>query len=782
MLVRLLALLSLVLSGSVALADSTKVIYLSGTGSDDTVEWDFKVSGGRQSGEWMRIPVPSNWEMEGFGTHRYGQDWERDPAPDHTGWYRHAFLVPEEWQGLKVELVFGAAMTDTEVTLNGQAAGPVHQGGFYQFRHDVSQLIHYGRSNQLEVTVKKFSADRSVNRAERQGDYWLFGGIYRPVWLEARPAQHIVRSAIDARHTGEFAVDVYLGGMAAAGRVVATVEHLDGAPAGNAVIGEVHAGAEHVRLRGSFPEIAPWSAEWPNRYRLRLRLQEGTTTVHEVAELFGFRTVELRQGDGLYVNGEKVRLKGVNRHTAWPTTGRATNRSLSVQDVSLIKEMNMNAVRMSHYPPDSHFLDVADELGLYVIDELAGWQKAYDFEPGRPLVREMIIRDVNHPSIILWANGNEGGWNVDLVPEYAKWDPQQRVVIHPWSNFNGLNTSHYEKYGSGAGWFFHGRDVFLPTEFLHGLYDGGHGAGLADWWDLMLRSPLSAGGFLWVFADEGIVRADLGGKIDVSGNAAPDGIVGPFREKEGSFFAIKEIWSPVHVEEAALTQLPPSFGRRFRLENRYHFTRLDQVRFFWQLVDLPAPDDATNEVQMQQRGEALAPAIGPGERGWLPLDLPDDWARYDSLQLTAVDPHGREIYTWTWMIPSAAARAARIVPAAESGPVSGEVDGEHLVLRAGDTEVRIAAATGQLAAVTVAGTPFSLAGGPRLVGGSGPVQLTALTHGADGDAYRVTAEFEGQLRRVEWRLLPHGWLRLNYQYRLSGTDEQEYHGVTFDYP
>ncbi len=761
-------------------AATTQLQYLSGTGSDDTVDWEFKVSGGRRAGEWTTIPVPSNWEMQGFGTHRYSSDWRDNAAPDHTGWYRHRFTVPSAWRGLKTEIVVGAAMTDATVKINGQPAGPVHRGGFYEFRHDISALLRFGEENLLEIEVKKFSADESVNRAERQADYWLFGGIFRPVWLEARPAQHIVRTAIDAKHTGAFALHVFLGGVEAAGRVTAQVETLAGEKVGEPVSAAIAAGQERIEFSATFAGIAPWSAEWPNRYRVRLRLEQRGALVHEAEEIFGFRTAELRPGDGFYVNGAKVRLKGVNRHTIWPTSGRASNRALSRQDVELIKDMNMNAVRMSHYPPDRHFLEAADELGLYVIDELAGWQQAYSTAAGRPLVGEMIRRDVNHPSIVIWANGNEGGGNFELVPDYAQWDPQRRLVIHPWLNFNGINTSHYEVYDAGAGWFFHGRDVFLPTEFLHGLYDGGHAAGLDDWWNLMLRNPLAAGGFLWAFADEGIVRQDRDGAVDVAGNLAPDGIVGPYREKEGSFDAIKEIWSPVYFEAGEQDFLPAGFPGRLRVHNRYEFTNLAQVRFGWEIVDFAGPNDATTTARVAAHGEAPAPNVAPGDLGWLAFDLPADWRRHDALRVTAVDPRGRRIYTWSWMIQPAAAVAERIVATPADGAATAVESDGFVTLSAADTEVQISLTTARLIGAKHAGRSFSFANGPRMA--DGDARLKTLSHAADGDDYVVTAAFEGNLREVTWRLLRGGWLRLDYAYHFPGDAKPDYLGVTFDYP
>ena len=288
-----------------------------------------------------------------------------------------------------------------------------------------------------------------------------------------------------------------------------------------------------------------------------------------MSERFGFRTIEVRKGDGVYLNGQKIRLKGVNRHCFWPDSGRTLNRTISYEDARLIKAMNMNAVRMSHYPPDKHFLEACDELGLYVIDELTGWQSAYDTKAGRPLVSLLVKRDVNHPSILFWANGNEGGWNTELDGDYALYDPQKRAVLHPWALFGDIDTAHYREYALHLKLLNEAPDLYMPTEFLHALYDGGAGAGLNDYWKAIKNSPRGAGGFIWVLADEGVVRTDRGGRFDNDGNHAPDGIVGPCRQKEGSFYTVKEIWSPVQV---LLDTLNASFDGVIPVENDYAFT------------------------------------------------------------------------------------------------------------------------------------------------------------------------------------------------------------------
>ena len=755
-------------------AQTTQRQYLSGTDKDHTVPWDFMVTGGRKAGAWSTIPVPSNWELQGFGTYQYGGP---PPRPDEQGRYRHRFDVPRAWRGQRVDLVFEGSMTDTEAWIDDKAVGPKHQGAFYEFRYDVTELLRFGARQQLEVLVSKESSNESVNEAERHSDFWIFGGLYRPVYLEAHPPESVERVAIDARHDGAFRMDVYLGRLSAPGVVTARIETTDGQPAGAPLLAPVATGADRVTLETRVDRPATWTAESPNLYRVAVSLDRGGKTLHTITERFGFRTVELRPRDGLYVNGVKVRLKGVNRHSFWPDSGRTTSRAVSEMDVELIKDMNMNAVRMSHYPPDRHFLEVCDELGLFVLDELTGWQHPYDTEVGRKLVRELVVRDVNHPSVIFWDNGNEGGFNYDLAGDYALYDPQKRPVIHPWQNEAGkINTTHYRAYGCCAGKYLDGPELVMPTEVLHGLYDGGHGAGLADLWGRMVQNPLAVGAFLWVLADEGVVRTDRDGALDTDGNHAPDGIVGPHREKEASFFTIKDVWSPVFLELGRLDRLPPTFDGRLRIENRYDFTDLDQVSFEWRLVRFAGPDGAAAGHTDVARGTAAAPPLAPGGRGTLALALPRDWCDSDALYLTAKDPQGRHINSWTWMNKGPDDIRKRVV--SSSGRASGTESGGQILLEAGTTRVTIDRATGQLASVERDGRHVSLANGPRIV--EGTAKLTSLTHRADGDGYLVEAAYEGPLKQVRWRLDGSGWLELAYRYENPG--RHAHMGVTFDYP
>ncbi len=191
----------------------------------------------------------------------------------------------------------------------------------------------------------------------------------------------------------------------------------------------------------------------------------------------------------------------------------------------------------------------------------------------------------------------------------------------------------------------YGNDVFFPTEFMHGNYDGG--AGLEDFWNAIINHPYGAGGFIWVFADGGIRRVDQDSTMDTANDSAPDGILGPHREKEGSFYTIKELWSPVVIKRKLIT---PKFDGRIAVENRYSYTNLNQCRFKWRLVSFPAAGDTGAGAITRAHRDLPKFNLAPGEKGFLQLDLPRNWSSCDALYLTAIDPHGRELFTWTWPI------------------------------------------------------------------------------------------------------------------------------------
>lgn len=759
-------------------ANETEELYLSGTGADHTVPWEFFCTGGRNSGFWTTIPVPSCWELKGFGTYNYGHD--TNPASEQ-GLYRYHFQVPAEWSGRNIQLVFEGSMTDTEVKVNGVSAGPIHQGAFYQFRFNVGGLLNYGQSNLLEVTVSKRSSNSSINEAERAADYWIFGGIFRPVLLEARPAQSLQRVAIAAQADGALKVVAHANNIGESLTVHSWVENVQGQQVGDAFSSPISAGETSRTLVTQIPGVTPWTMEAPVLYYLVTELRRGGETLHRLRERFGFRTVEVRPADGLYLNGVKIRVKGVNRHVFHPDYGRTSSRTLSEEAVGLIKQLNMNAVRMSHYPPDQHMLDVCDEQGLLVIDELTGWQSpSYDTPTAQRLVREMVERDVNHPGIILWANGNEGGWNTAVDGDFALYDPQTRTVIHPSTNWGGdiaqggLDTTHYPNYSTLLN-KLNGPNLYMPTEFLHGLYDGGHGAGLQDYWNAIRNSPRGVGGFLWSFADEGVRRTDQNGRIDNDGNHAADGIVGPYNEKEPSFNAVREIWSPVVLTAPTITA---QWNGAVQVFNDYYFTNLNQCLVRWELGNFPKlQDDGQTGLQVLAAGEFGGPSLAPQTTGTLQIPLPSNWNNYDALRITVVNREGRELRRWAWPIRTQAEIAAANVPAA-SGAATATEDATGITLAGGPVQVTISKTTGRITNVIANGQAVSLTNGPRIV--SGTSTLSGITRVTSGNDQVVTVTYTGNLNSVIYRLRGDGWMRIDYTLNITGN--QSNIGVTFDYP
>jgi hypothetical protein len=614
-----------------------------------------------------------------------------------------------------------------------------------------------------------------VNNAERYADYWIFGGIFRPVYLEIKPKQHIERIALNPRADGSFFADVYLSNIKTANRIRARIIDSGGNQVGQDFGEKITKGILKANLLTKVDNIKLWSPEFPNLYFIEISLLKDDMLLHTLTERFGFRTVEVRERDGIYVNGVKIKFKGVCRHSFWPETGRTLNKELSIQDVNLMKEMNMNAVRMSHYPPDQHFLDVCDSLGLFVLDELAGWQAAYNTDVGKKLVKEMVTRDVNHPSIVIWDNGNEGGWNIELDDEFIKYDPQERELIHPWENFRKTDTNHYIDYNYGTNDSFNGSQIFFPTEVLHGLYDGGHGAGLDDFWDLIWRKPTSAGAFLWVFSDESISRTDKEGFLDSDGNHAPDGILGPYREKEGSFYTIKEIWAPVYFEEKYITD---AFDGKFKVENRYHYTNLNQCDFSYKLVKYKYPNDEDAGFNVILENNIKAPDIMPGNWGELNLDLPTNWEDAESLLITLKDPHDREIHTWDWQIQLPKDKLSEYFDLETTSIAEGKSLDGVIVMQAGDVEIRIEEQSGLLQKVISSGTEISIKGGPILA--EGKSEFVDYYAKQDGNYFIYKALYQGNLKSVTWTLSGNGILELEVVY--VPNNYQPYFGINFDYP
>ena len=745
-------------------AQPTERLYLSGDGDGRNPKWDFFCSAGQQSGRWSKIEVPSCWELQGFGSYTFGRYYLKKGAQpsDEWGLYRRDFRVPEGWRDRQVSIVFDGVMTDAEVKVNGTLAGPIHQGAFYSFSYDVTRLLKYGKKNRLEVKVWKQSANKSVNEAERRADWWLFGGIFRPVWLKAVPRQHIERVEVDAQQDGRLRLRLH-------------TQHLSQGMDLQISVGDSQqtvaldtARCQTVETR--WKDIRPWDPEHPHLYPLRLTLRSSDgKVIHEHQERIGFRTIEFREGDGFYLNNRKLVVKGVNRHCIWPETGRTLTRQQSLQDALLIKEMNMNAVR-SHYSPDRHFLDICDSLGILYLDEFCGWHGRYDTPTGDKLLREQMATDQNHPCIFVWANGNEGGWNTQLDSLFAELDLQRRHVIHPWQDWNGVDAHHYPGYYTSTGRFMNGYKVFMPTEFLHAQYDRGAGAGLEDYWQQWTAAPNFAGGFIWSFSDEAVLRTDSlkltkRRVLDSDGPNGPDGVVGPHREREGSFYTIRDVWSPVQISPLRIT---PSFDGKLLVGNQFLFSRLSECTARYQVY---------KDTVLLDEGKVSLPDIAPGERAAAHFPLPARFFEADILKVEVFGADGACLNTWTWPIPT----AHQYFVSHQQPPSSGTAAVEGNTLSAKDVTVEFE--QGAVKAVRKNGTLIPFTGGVPV--GVKATFRSSYTH-MDGTDALLVAKYEGGLDSIVWRMTPEGRLGMHAVMvnRKGDFYDRQIHflGLSFNYP
>ena len=603
------------------------------------------------------IEVPGLWTMQGFAAPQYtnvkmpfDEPPPRVPEANPTGVYRRRFTVPARWRDRRVVLHFGGSEGALFVTVNGAPVG-IAKDARTPAEFDVSDLVRWDAENELVAAVVQWSDATFVE----DQDQWWHAGLPRDVFVYATPREHIADVFARGDMNGHLVVDVEAGAPARA-------RLLD--PDGAALFDEPLADA---RLEHDVPAPRQWSAERPDLYTLVV-----TAGDDEVSCRVGFRSVEVA-GRRLLVNGRAVRICGVNRHDHDDRRGRAVTRELMEADARLMKQFNVNAVRCSHYPNDPYWLDLCDRVGLYVIDEANIEAHAfYDDLCADPRyaaafgerVQNMVERDKNHPSVILWSLGNESGYgpNHDAAADWLRaFDPTRPLhyegaIARDWSGgrrATDVVCPMYADVDSIEAWVAAGdtgdpRPLIL-CEFSHAM--GNSNGGLADYYAAFDRHEALQGGFVWEWIDHGIRRTDergrdywaYGGDFGEArhdANFCADGLVWPDRTPHPAMYELKHLAAPVRVEA-----LDARAGR-FRIHNRHHFIDLSHLRGEWEGGDLPSgSDDVTLDVsgrehvtfrfferdggrevawqQFELRPPTAAPVrrAGPGSADDLPLVL-----------------------------------------------------------------------------------------------------------------------------------------------------------------
>ena len=592
---------------------------------------------------WDSLPVPSSWQMHGYGRPQYTNinypfpvDPPFVPSENPVGLYRRVFTLPAGWSGMQVALEFGGVDSAFYVWLNGQAAG-YSQGSHMPSEFDITSFLQAG-SNTLAVQVFQWS-DGSYLEDQ---DQWRLSGIFRNVSLIARPAVSLrdvqIRTSID----GALDLRVEMRGDDASCSVSAALYD------GETVIAEqpVSRTSEKAETRTAQMKISSprlWSAEEPNLYTLLLTLSdaEGQTLTVERFRV-GFRQVEIA-GGRLLVNSVPVKLKGVNRHDTHPDLGHVTPRDHMRRDIVLMKQHNINTVRTSHYPNDPYWLDLCDEYGLYVVDEadlethgfyVAGEASRPSHDPAwrnafLDRAERMVRRDKNHPSIILWSLGNESGYGPNhaamaeairaLDPtrpihyEAAGEAPDESVAVdlvsRMYTDVPGI-IAEGEKAGNPQ--------PFFLCEYAHAM---GNGPGsLKEYWEAINKYPRLAGGCVWEWADHGIRQkaADgaewfaYGGDFGDMPNDGPfciDGLTSPDRISHSGLLELKKVIAPVWAEPKDLA------AGVVTLHNRYDFASLAHLDAVWSVQ---------RDGEIVQEGTLALPPIPAGGSAdvTLPYTLP----------------------------------------------------------------------------------------------------------------------------------------------------------------
>ena len=608
-----------------ASAQTSQVISLNGT-------WDFafaadaaaadRLTGfyqeGFQGGGFRPIVVPSNWALEGFEEPIYSRTRQGG-----EGFYTLRFQVPDSMRGKRVLLHFGGVWDSAEVWLNSAPLGR-HDSGFTGFAYDVTPNLKLGE-NRLAVRVRQVTRDSGFDT----NDDWALGGIYRDVWLEGMPAaQYIDRVETTTTFDAQFRdADLNLRVLVSSGRGLgAQAVQAGGGRGGNAApdqgyeLRAILTAPDGKEVQRSVLAIPPhrgtardtllamhvaaplhWTAETPNLYRLTVELAQGGAVTHARTSEVGFRQISTT-GGVLRINGQAVKLRGVCRHDENPDVGRATTRENWLQDLRLMKAANINMVRTSHYPPAEGFIQLCDEMGMYVLDEIPmglggglGEDPSY-VAAGLLRAQETIARDRNHPSVIVWDIGNENPFTAMhlAVIRFVKGSDPTRPVLMPQRIDEFLPPEidilapHYRPPSALDQLAAHSSRAIITTEYTHAYAEDGFG-GLADSWRALTQHASGAGGSIWMWQDQGLTRTRTGA------NGQPekyiqivtdgwDGIVRADRTPQRDYWEARAVYAPVNVPDVPLHFWPGQSAVRVPIKNDYDFTDLSAVAIHWSLM------------------------------------------------------------------------------------------------------------------------------------------------------------------------------------------------------
>ncbi|MHA1309472.1 MAG: glycoside hydrolase family 2 TIM barrel-domain containing protein [Candidatus Helarchaeota archaeon] len=588
---------------------------------------------------WNEIKVPSNWQLKGYGIPIYTnikypysvRKW-RIPNIDHNynpvGSYKREFDIPDSWNGREIFLHFEGVKSAFCVWINGEFVG-YSQGSMNPAEFNVTKHANIGK-NLISVEVYRWS-DGSYLEDQ---DMWRFSGIFRDVFLFSTPKVHIrdyfIYCDLDEKYEdATLNIRAKIKNYGNKERKDYSIELILLDDQGNYVQDKIldkkkfsiSPGEEKtIYLKQDIRNPDKWTAETPNLYDLFLKLKDsGGETIEVLHSKYGFRKIEIREDGGIYINGKSVIFKGVNRHEHDPDEGRAIPFDRILQDIIILKQNNINAVRTSHYPNNPIFYDLCDRYGIYVLDEnnLESHGARRRLPKGKKKWRQAVIdrmvgmveRDKNHPCIFMWSLGNESGngKNFKLMKEAALAIDHTRPIHYEGDFALKVSDVFSTMYSTPKELERSGQLKKVKTFMIHSVkpkqYKGkprilceyahcmGNSLGnFQDFMDIFEKYPNCVGGFVWDFIDQGLRKisedgkefwaygGDFGDKPN-DRNFCINGVILPDRKPGPALYEIKKVYQNVKITPVDLLK------GKVTVHNKYNFVSLDFIDFTWELTE-----------------------------------------------------------------------------------------------------------------------------------------------------------------------------------------------------
>ncbi len=567
--------------------------------------------------DWGEIPVPGNWELNGYGTPIYVnnnlpfiKDFPKVPKDyNPVGSYRHNFFIPDEWDEKNVFIHFGAVRSAMYLWINGEFVG-YSEGSKTPAEFNITEYISLG-ANSIAVEVYRW-CDGSFMEDQ---DFWRLSGIDRDVYLfvssDVRISDFFIKADLDNKYqNGQLTADIEIKKIKKTPKENYFANLILADKDGNVIINSLSDPLKFNRKNISdvhFEEIvenpAKWTAETPNLYTSIISLlNKDTIPVECMSAGTGFRKVEITNGQ-LLVNGVPILFKGVNRHEHDPVTGHVISEESMINDIKLMKQNNINAVRTSHYPDHPRWYELCDIFGLYIIDEANIESHGIGYNPSKTLANKaeyldahidrtisMVERDKNHPSVIIWSLGNEGGDGTNFVAtsDWIHNRDNSRPVHYERAGLKShtdivcpmyASIDYIEKYGQ--------QDQTRPLilcEYAHAM--GNSVGNLQEYWDVIEKYKYLQGGFIWDWVDQGLALnsspgnkkwaygGDFGRDMPSDGNFCINGLVFPDRTPHPALFEVKKVYQYIKIKADDQVGV-------IEVENNYDFISTKGLEIEW---------------------------------------------------------------------------------------------------------------------------------------------------------------------------------------------------------